>query len=144
VTFFVDTNVLVYAAGEGEYREPCLELLRAIAAGQAEGKTSTAVLEEAWHVELSGRAGTLTGLARRSYALFTPLLPVTDETVSFALSLEGGPLGANDRIHVATCIVNGVDAIVTADTGFEGIGGLRRIDPLDRRALSDLVKQRSG
>jgi predicted nucleic acid-binding protein len=144
VTFFVDTNVLVYAAGEGEYREPCLELLRAIAAGGAEGKTSTAVLEEAWHVELSGRAGTLSGLARRSYALFTPLLSVTDETVSLAFSLDGGALGANDRIHVATCVINGVDTIVTADAGFDGIRGLRRIDPLDRRALSDLAEQRSG
>jgi len=139
VTFFVDTNVVVYAATQSEYREPCLDVLRAIAAGESDGRTSTAVLEEAWHVELSERAGPLHGLARRAYSVFTPLLPVTDETVELALTLEGGRLGANDRIHLAACRQHEIETILSADGDFEGIRGLRRVDPLDRRAVSQLL-----
>lgn len=139
MSFFVDTNVVIYAAGKSQYREPCLELLREIAAGRSEGRTSTAVIEEAWHVELSGRAGPLPGLARRTHAVFTPLLPVTDETVHLAFSLDGGPLGANDRIHLATCRQHDIETIVSADGGFDQVRGIRRVDPLDQRALRRLL-----
>lgn len=139
MSFFVDTNIVVFAAGQSEYREPCLELLRSIAAGGSQGRTSTAVVEEAWHLELSGRAGPLPGLARRAYAVFTPLLPVTDETVDLALSLDGGTLGANDRIHLATCLEHGIETIVSADSDFDRVRGIRRVDPLDRRALRRLL-----
>ncbi len=138
MTFFVDSNIVVYAATQSEYREPCLDVLRAIAAGESDGRTSTAVLEEAWHVELSERAGPLHGLARRAYSVFTPLR-VTDETVELALTLEGGRLGANDRIHLAACRQHEIETIVSADGDFEGIRGLRRVDPLDWRAISQLL-----
>lgn len=139
MTFFVDTNVIVYAAGGSKYHDACLELMRAVASGRGEGRTSTAVLEEVWHLELSGRAGPVPGLARRAYSVFTPLLPVVDESVELALSLDGGRLGANDRIHLATCHQHAIDTIVSADAGFDGIRGLRRVDPLDRRSLSRLL-----
>jgi len=138
MTFFVDTNVVVYAATDGPYREPCLRVLEATARG-AEARTSTAVLEEAWHVELSGRARDLTGLAANAYTVFTPLLAVTDDVVDAALRLRAAGIGANDRIHVATCALNGIDVIVSADTGFDSVRGIRRIDPLDARALKRLL-----
>ena len=135
----VDTNVLVYAATAGPYRDACARVVEAIAHG-VDARTSTAVLEEAWHVELSGRAGDLTGLAANAYTLFTPLLAVTDEIVDAALRLRAHRLGANDRIHVATCARNDLDAILTADTDFDDVRGLRRIDPLDTRAVERLLR----
>ncbi len=144
MTFFVDANVLIYGAVDSEYREPCLEVLEAIASGDAEGHTSTAVLEEVWHVELSGRAGALDGLAERIYTLFTPLLAVTDEAVRLALSLEAPKLGPNDRLHVGTCMANGIDIVLTADQGFDGVRGLRLVDPLDLRARRRLLRPATG
>ena len=76
MAFFVDTNIIVYAATTGPYREHALAVLEAVAEGRGEGRTSTAVIEETWHIEMSGRLGRLEGLARRAYELFTPLLPV--------------------------------------------------------------------
>lgn len=139
MAFFVDANVIVYAASEGRYRESCAELLRSITEGQADGRTSTAVLEEVWHVELSGRLERVEGLAVSAYAVLTPLLPVTDETVALALSLDGGPLGAYDRIHLATCRQHAIETIVSADADFDGVRGIRRVDPLDRRSLARLL-----
>ncbi len=134
----------IYGAVDCEYREPCLEVLEAIARGDAEGRTSTAVLEEVWYVELSGRAGALDGLAERAYTLFTPLLAVTDDAVRLALSLGAPKLGPNDRLHVGTCMAHGIDVVFTADRGFEGVRGLRRVDPLDLRARQRLLRPASG
>lgn len=142
MTFFVDANVIVYSAIPSEYRDPCLEILEGIARGEAEGRTSTATLEEVWYIELSGRAGNLDGLTERAYTLFTPLLPVTDEAFRLALGVNAPPLGPNDRLHVGTCMAHGIEGIVSADAGFRGVRGIRRIDPLDPRARRRLLAGR--
>ena len=139
MAFFVDANVVVYAATDGPYHDACATLLAAVADG-AEGRTSTVVLEEVWHVELAGHVGDVAGLARRAHTVFTPLLPVTDEVFATALTLRHAELGSNDRIHVATCALNGIDTIVTADRDFDTVRGLRRVDPLDGRAITRLLE----
>jgi predicted nucleic acid-binding protein len=141
VTFFVDANVLLYAAIECEQRDACAEVLAAIVAG-AEGRTSAAVLEEVWHIERSRRLGRLDGLAERAYRLFTPLLPVSDEAFARALTLDAPQLGANDRLHVGTSLAHGIERIVTADRGFDGVRGVRRVDPLDAAARRRLLRTR--
>jgi predicted nucleic acid-binding protein len=139
LSFFVDANILIYSAVESEYRGPCLEILEAIARGDAAGRTSTAALEEVWYVELSGRAGDLTGLTEHGYAIFSPLLPVTDEAFRLALSLDVGAIGPNDRLHVAACLAHGIEVIVSADAQFDGVTGIRRVDPLNARARRRLL-----
>jgi len=139
VTFLVDANIIVYAAIPSEYRAACLEVLAAVAAGRADGKISTAVLEEVWHLELSGRVGSIRGLADRAYRAFTPLLPVTDDIVARALRLDARGLGSNDRIHVATAVANGIETILSADTDFDRVRAIRRVDPLEKRAVTRLL-----
>jgi len=52
------------------------------------------------------------------------------DTSVAALSLDAARLGAADRLHVGLCLVHGIETIATADRAFDGIPGLRRIDPL--------------
>ena len=137
MTFLVDANVIMYAAVPSRHRDACLEILEAIARGEADGRLSTAILEEVWHLELSGRAGALDGLARQTYLAFTPLLPVNDQIIARALDLEARRIGANDRIHVATALAHDIDTIVSADADFDGVPAIRRVDP-----LSDLERSR--
>jgi uncharacterized protein len=139
LSFFVDANILIYSAVESDYRRPCHEILEAIARGDASGRISTAALEEVWYVELAGRAGDLSGLTERGYAIFSPLLSVTDEAFQVALSLDAPAIGPNDRLHVAACIVHGIDVIVSADSELDGVSGIRRVDPLDARARRRLL-----
>ena len=139
MTFFVDANVIVYAATEGEYRSACLRILEAVANGDADGRTSPTVLEEVWYIERSGRAGSLDGLAAQAYTVFSPLLPVTDDAFRLALSVRKRELGPAGRLHVGTCRSSGVDTIVTADSGFGGLRGVGRVDPLDRAAIRRLL-----
>ena len=140
MSFFVDANILIYSAAESDYRRPCLEILEAIAQGDASGRISTAALEEVWYVELAGRAGDLSGLAERAYEIFSPLLPVTDEAFHLALSLDAPAIGPNDRLHVATCVLNGIDVIVSADSELDTVSAIRRVDPLDARARRRLLR----
>ena len=48
------------------------------------------------------------------------------------------PWPANDRIHIATCLVHGVGAILSADRAFDGQSRVRRLDPLDEGTISAL------
>lgn len=139
MTFFVDANVVVYSAAPSDYREGCVEVLEAIASGEVDGRTSPAVLEEVWYIERSGRAGRLDGLTKLAYTLFTPLLPVTDEAFHLALALEAPRLGTNDRLHAGTCMAHEIPVIVSADAGFDGVGGIRRVDPLNTRSRRRLL-----
>ena len=142
MTFFVDANVLVYAAvGAPEHRDACLDVLYAIADG-ADGRTSAAVLEELWHLQQSKRAGDLGTIAEDAYELFSPLLPVTDRAFAIALGHNARRLGTNDRLHVGTCLDHGIESIVTADRGFDGVRGIRRVDPLDAAARRRLLRTR--
>lgn len=139
MTFFVDANIFVYAATPGDYQEPCAAVLRAIAGRDAAGQTSTAALEEVWQVETRMRARGLDGLTARAHLLMAPLLAVTDEVFGRAFALDAPEMGTNDRIHAATCLENGIEAIVSADTDFDHLEDLRRVDPLDREALAEVL-----
>jgi predicted nucleic acid-binding protein len=55
------------------------------------------------------------------------------------LTVPKRDLGPADRLHVGTCRSSGVDTIVTADSAFEGLPGLRRVDPLDPTAIRKLL-----
>lgn len=60
--------------------------------------------------------------------------------LSFDLSIgDEAAIGPNDRLHAATCMYYGIDAIVSADRGFNEVRGLRRIDPLDAEAIGKLA-----
>jgi predicted nucleic acid-binding protein len=137
--FFVDANVILYSAVTCPYQDACLQILRSIAAGTAEGHTSSSALEEVWHLELSGKAGSIEGLTQRAYEIFSPLLAVTDKAFKIALSLHGSSVGSNDRLHAATCAAHGIGTICTADEGFDSVAGLRRIDPLDTQNVLALL-----
>ena len=139
MTFFVDANIIIYSGTPSEWRESCLQVIRAIARGHADGRTSTAVLEEVWYLEWRARAGALPGLTELAYAAFAPLLAVTDETFARALALDATSVGTNDRLHAATCLENGIEVIVSADAGFDAVEGIRRVNPLDHEGLGELL-----
>ena len=76
---FVDTNVLMYAAGgEHPLQRPCRVVVDAIGARTLEATTSAEVVQEIVHRYLSiGRVGGGLALAEDTMDLFTPVLPIT-------------------------------------------------------------------
>jgi len=140
MSFLVDANVVVYSVTAGPHRDPCLELLEGIAAGELAGLSTVAVAEEVWHLELSGRIPELSGQTNRMRRVFFPLLGVTDATLDRALAFDADDelIGANDRLHAASSLEHASGRIVSADRGFDELAEVTRIDPLDPDLISRL------
>jgi predicted nucleic acid-binding protein len=136
--FFVDANVVVYAASKGRYKPGSLAVVTAVSDG-APGVTSVMALEEVWHLERSGRVPEIEGATSKALDVFASPMPATSRVLRAALRLDVKGLGTADLIHVATCHDGGITDIVTADRGFDRAPGLRRIDPLDEVALDQLL-----
>ena len=132
---FVDSNIFVYASGKAHpLREPARAAMHAIGRGAVEGVTSVEVLQELLHRCLRRPDR---GQALRAFDMFRRLLrsgsvlPVDDTTIARARELADAwpALQARDLVHLATMERHRIDEILSADRHFDGIPGIRRIDP---------------
>jgi predicted nucleic acid-binding protein len=130
---FLDANVFLYAAGGSDpYREPCRRVLRNVEDGSLPSNTSVEVVQELLYVLWRrGLAEKGIRLARDVIALFPELLPQTRDDLGDACGLlsRNPGLTPRDAVHVATMRRHGIDTIVSADSHFDGIQGIRRVDP---------------
>jgi predicted nucleic acid-binding protein len=133
VTFFIDTAVLMYAAGaEHPLRAPCRRIVDAVGTGAIDAVISTEVIQEIVHRYAAiGRRADGAELATRALDLFAPALPITHALMRRVpdLALRYPSLAARDVIHVATCLHEGIATIVSSDRAFDPVTELRRIDP---------------
>lgn len=133
MTVFLDTAVFMYASGSDHaLREPCQAVLRDAVERRFAAVTSVEVVQEILHRYTAIRRAALgIALAREVLAAFRPLLPITHAVAGRMPDLvERYPrLTARDLIHVATCLEEGIDTIVSPDRGFDEVTGMRRLDP---------------
>lgn len=134
-SFSYDTAVFLYARGrEHHYRAPCRQLLERVRAEQIQGHASVEVVQEYTHVLLrrGHPPGQVTAAARDVAAICT-LQPFDEKILHAALDLiDHVPrLGMRDAVHAATALLLPQPAIVAADRIFDGVPGLRRVDPSD-------------
>jgi predicted nucleic acid-binding protein len=134
VTVFVDTAVIMYAAGgEHPLREPCVRILDRVSAGALDAVTSAEVVQEILHRYLSIRQpGTAVRVAVQATDMFAPVLPISHFLMRRVpdLALRYPSLQARDLVHVATCIHEGITEIVSPDAAFDVVHELRRLDPV--------------
>lgn len=135
MTVFVDTAVLMYAAGtEHPLRDPCRDVLRRISDGELDAAISAEVVQEILHrFTRIGRPEAGTQLARAALDLFAPVLPITHATMRRVPDLlERHPaLAARDLVHVATCLEEGITDVISPDRGLDIVPGIRRLDPME-------------
>src|SRR6202451_4465823 len=129
----LDTTVLVYAVGaDHPLREPCQQLIRAIAGGTILATTTIEVIQEFTHVRARRRdRKDAAGLARDYIELLSPLLIVEETDLREGLRLyeEGTGFGAFDAILAVAARAAAADALVSADTGFAGIAEIHHVVP---------------
>jgi predicted nucleic acid-binding protein len=128
---FIDTTVLAYAAGdEHPDRAVCRALFAAAQQGVLELHVSTEAIQELLHHRLR-RATRIEAVAEAKAATATCRIHAFDESVlRRSLELVGSTgLRGRDAVHAATALEHGFDSVVTADRDFDGVPGLRRIDP---------------
>lgn len=133
MTDFLDAAVFMYAGGgDHPLKAPCKAVVAAAMTGTMEATTSVEVVQEILHrYRAIGRTDLGTEMSTYVLNAFAPVLPVTHAVMRRAISLAGRyhRLSARDLVHVATCIVEGIETIITPDTGFDQVTEVRRIDP---------------
>lgn len=138
----LDTTVLIYAKGQDHpLRDPCRELIRAIAERRLEATTTVEVIQEFVHVRARRRGRPdATALGRDYSELLSPLLAPTADDLDAGLALfeRSEPLGAFDAVLVACAARTGVQALVSADAGFAGLPEIPHVIP-DRAGLAALL-----
>ena len=129
----LDTTVLVYAKGaEHPLRDPCRDLITAVANGHLQATTTVEVIQEFVHVRAQRRDRADAVALGGDYAnLLSPLLTLTDEHLRKGLSLfEHTPrLGAFDAVLAATALDAGARALVSADAAFADVAVLPHVIP---------------
>ena len=133
MTVFIDTSVVMYAAGgDHPLRAPCRRIIDRIGDGSLDAVTSAEVIQEILHRFLTtGRADDGMTLAERTQDLMAPVVPITHALMRRTPLLAGRypSLSARDVVHVATCIHEGITDIVSTDRAFDQVTEVRRIDP---------------
>jgi predicted nucleic acid-binding protein len=129
----LDTTVLVYAKGQDHpLRDPCLELIDAIAEGQVEATTTVEVVQEFVHVRARRRDRSDAAALGRDYAeLLSPLLTPTTQDLYDGLALyeRTRGIGAFDAVLVSSAARAGITALVSADTGFAEVSQITHVVP---------------
>jgi predicted nucleic acid-binding protein len=138
----VDTTVLMYAAGgEHALKEPSRRLIDAIGVGRVVATTTVEVVQEFAYVFARRRPRAVAVRHARRYAeLLSPLLPVRPLGLDYGLALfEAHPrLGCFDAVLAAAALVEGAEALVSADAGFADVVGLNHVVP-GSEAFDELV-----
>ena len=133
MTYFLDTNIFLYAAGgDHPYRKPCQRILRRVAEAELDATTSSEVVQEILYVlTRRGLRAQAVALARNILALFPALLEVGAGEMNAACDLlESTPkLPPRDAVQAATMLTHEIVAIITADTHFDQLAQLKPIAP---------------
>ena len=146
---FIDANVPIYAAGgDHPYKEPCARIISMVAANHRSFVTSVEVLQELLHRYLAVRRWALGREVVREFAAVMAgrMEPVFAEDVEVAATLaDRHPrMSSRDFIHAAVMQRLGVEWIVSADKGFDGLPGITRLDPTNVEEWRDSVLAAEG
>ncbi len=130
MSVFVDSNIPMYLVGAPHPNKDAARaaLERAIADGDRL-VTDAEVMQEILHRYVAIDRREAIGPATDALlGVVDEVLPIDAETVLAAGRLLGRSTGlsARDAVHVAVMRRHGIDDILTFDTGFDGIAGLRR------------------
>lgn len=130
---FVDVGVFVYLLGpEHPQQAPCLALLAAAGRGDLELHASVEMIQELVFHRLRRVDRTGAVAEGRAAARLCTLRPFDAAVLDKALELTATTsIGGRNAVHAATALLWGFDAIVSPDRGFDGVPGLRRLDPAD-------------
>jgi predicted nucleic acid-binding protein len=139
----VDTNIILYAIG-GPHRhaEPCRRIVALAGDGRLGLEAPVDLVQEILH-HRARRLGDRRQAAAEAQAAsaLCRLHAVDPQDASKAAELfaSSDRLSARDAVFAAVAARHGLDTILSADTDFDGLPGLRRIDPADSVAIAELA-----
>jgi uncharacterized protein len=137
-SIFLDTAVPMYASGAASgLLEPCTEVMEAVVSGRLKAYASVEVIQEFVFHRLRRSGDRTRSVADgRDLSEVVTILDFDVAVLHGALELiEQLPsMRGRDAVHAATALVFGPPVIVTPDRAFDGVPGLRRLDPVELAA----------
>lgn len=139
----LDSNVFLHALGtDAALRAACTSIIDAVSDDRLAGEAVVVVINEIVHVRHRRTGDRHRAVADgRAAAQVVVLHPIDEVDTASALAAfeahEG--LQMNDAVLVAVARRYGLTTILSTDRGFDGIPGLRRIDPADSSAVDSLL-----
>ena len=131
MTLFVDANIPMYVVGaDHPNKEPAITALEVAIARGERLVTDAEVLQELLHrYRAIGRLDAMEAASDALLSLVDEVYPIARDDVLAArrLLVRLPAISARDALHVATMRRHGVDDILTFDSGFDAVGGLRRL-----------------
>lgn len=132
-SYFVDTNIFIYASGKDHaYKVPSVGFLEKMAKGKIEVMISSEVLQEILYrfCVIKARKDGLV-LCQKVVSLCPVIFPVTREDAVLAAKLmeQNDKLGPRDAIHCAVMKNNNISTIVSYDRDMDGLSGIKRVSP---------------
>jgi hypothetical protein len=139
----VDTNVILYAlGGPHAYAEPCRRILTLAGEGRVELEAPVDLVQEILH-HRARRLGDRGQAAADALAAATlcrlHAVEPRDANRAAELFASSGRLSARNAVFAAVGVRHGLDAILSADSDFDGLSDLRRVDPTDSDAVTELT-----
>ena len=131
---FIDANIPIYAAGrEHPLKEPCAATLRLVAENPNAFVTDAEVLQELMHYYLARNRWVLGREVLRNFGLVMVgrVEAVYPEDILAAAEMAGYDPGVSSRdlVHAAVMQRLGTGVIISADTDFDRLSGISRLDP---------------
>jgi uncharacterized protein len=134
VTYFIDSNIFIYAVGKEHPLKPgCIALIQRIRSGKITAVISTEIIQEIlYRFQSIKNLPTGIQLSQAAIQLCSIILPVTETDLSRAIDiLETSPtIQTRDAFHAAVMLNNDLREIVSTDSHFDRIPGIRRLDPV--------------
>ncbi len=128
-----DTTVLVYAKGsDHSLREPCRNLIAAVADGTIQATTTAEVIQEFTDVRATRRGRDDAARLGSDYAdLLSPLLTIDGDALRQGLRFfrQFDALGAFDAVLAAAAAGAGASALVSADRAFAAVPQVAHVIP---------------
>ena len=126
---FLDTNILMYAVGSDHpFKNPCLDLLKKVSAGDMVAVTDTEVFQEIAYRYWSQRKWSVAVEILRDYqCLFSEIYPVEQKHLGdyYSLLTDYDFISPRDAIHIAVMRSQGLKSIWTTDRAFQKIPFLK-------------------
>ncbi len=146
---FIDANVPIYAAGgDHPHKEPCSQVLRMAAEDPRPFVTDSEVLQELMHRYLASGRWVLGRVVLHAFAeaMDGRIEPVLAEDILSASQLADRNPGvsARDLVHAAVMQRLGTNRIISADTDFDRLAGIDRLEPAHVREWESSILSDGG
>ena len=141
---FIDTNIPIYAVGRPHpHKEPCARTMAMVVERPEAFFTNVEVLQELIHRYTASGRWTLGREVLRDFVevMYDRIEPVYVEDINLAAGLADEYVGvsARDLVHAAVMRRIGADMIISADSDFDRIPGVRRLAPAEVEEWGSLI-----